>query len=87
MKKATVNPKNNDDKYFQYTAILALNRNEIGKNAERIIKIKSFIDKCNWKGTNYPSRKNDWKKYDKSLTIAINALYAKKKKQYTIYPV
>ena len=28
----------------------------------RIAKIKPFINKYNWKGTNVPSEKDDWKK-------------------------
>ena len=31
-KKASINPINNDDKYFQYAASFALNHKEIGKN-------------------------------------------------------
>ena len=27
------------------------------KNSERITKIKHFIGKCNWEGTNYSSKK------------------------------
>ena len=42
--------------------LVRLNYEEIGKNAERIAKIKLFISKCNWKGINCPSEKDDWKK-------------------------
>ena len=31
-KKATINPKNNDDKFFQYSLTLALNYQNIKKN-------------------------------------------------------
>ena len=37
-KKATINPKNEDDKCFQYAATVALNHEEI----KRISKMKSF---------------------------------------------
>ena len=43
-KKATTNPINRK-KYFQYAVILVLNYEEIGKHAERITKIKPFINK------------------------------------------
>ena len=43
-KKATINPKNDDDKYLQYAATVALNHQIIKKNPERITKIKPFID-------------------------------------------
>ena len=35
---------------------------ETGKDSERILKIKPFIDKHNWERMNYPSEKDDWKK-------------------------
>ena len=51
-----------DNKCFQYTVTVALDHEEIGKYPEKITKIKPFIDKYKWKGTNYPSEKDDWKK-------------------------
>ena len=35
-KKATINPKNNDDKCFQYALTVALNHEQIKNNPERI---------------------------------------------------
>ena len=43
-KKATVNPKNNDDKCFQYAAAFALNHEHIKSHPERISNIKPFIN-------------------------------------------
>ena len=37
------------------------------KNSERITKIKPFMDKYNWEGINYPSEKDDCKKFDKKM--------------------
>ena len=49
-------------------------------------KIKPFINKYNWEGINYPSEKDDWKKFEKSnVTIALNVLSAKKEKIYPAY--
>ena len=77
-KKPTTNPINKkDNKCFQYTVTVALNHEEIEKHSERIIKIKPFINKYNWKGITFPSEKYDWKKFEKNnLTIALNVLYA-----------
>ena len=45
-KKATINPINKkDNKCFEYAVTVTLNHKEIGKHAERITKIKSFINK------------------------------------------
>ena len=52
------------------------------KKCQRITKIKPLdkpIDKYNWEGINYPSEKDDWKKFEKNnLTITRNVLYVKK---------
>ena len=48
-KKSTKNPKNNDDKCFQYAVTLALNLDNIDNHPERISKIEPFIDQYNWK--------------------------------------
>ena len=86
-KKATTNPINEkDSNCFQYAVTIASNHKEIGKRSERITKIKSFINKYNRKGINFPSEKNDWKKFEKNnLTIALNVLYAKKVKIYPAF--
>ena len=39
-KKATINPKNMDDKCFQYVAIVAINYEEVKWNTERVSNIK-----------------------------------------------
>ena len=62
-KKATINPINEKDKKcFQYSVTLVLNYEKIGKHAERITKIKPFINRYKWEGINFPSEKDDWKK-------------------------
>ena len=74
-KKSTINPKNNDDKCFQYAVILALNLDKIKKDPQRVSKIKPFIEKCNWKDTNFPSTSKDWKKFECNNDVALNILY------------
>ena len=63
-KKATINPKNNDGKCFQYAIIVALNYEQIENHPERISKIKPFIDQYDWKEISFPSHKKDWKKFE-----------------------
>ena len=71
-KKSTINPKNNDDKCFQYAVTLALNLNRIDNHPERISKIKSFIDQYNWKDTDFLAMGKDWKKFESNNEIALN---------------
>ena len=46
-KHSTINPKNNDNKCFQYAITLALNLHKINNHPERISKIKPFIEEYN----------------------------------------
>ena len=73
---ATINPKNNDDKCFQYALTVALNYEQIKKDPERILKIKPFIDKCNRREMDFPSHSKDWKRFESNnKSIAVNILY------------
>ena len=62
--KATINPKNNDDKCFQYALTAALNHRNIKKDPQRISKIKPFIDQYNWKEIRFPSHQKDWERFE-----------------------
>ena len=44
IKKATIKPKNNGDKFFQYVVAVALNDEQSKSHPERIPNIKPFID-------------------------------------------
>ena len=61
-KKSTINPKNNDYKFFQYAVTLALNLDKIKKDPQRTSKIKPFIEQYHWKDIDFPSTSKDWKK-------------------------
>ena len=74
-KKSTINPKNNDDKCFQYAVTLALNLDKIKKDPQRISKVKPFIDQYNWKDIEFPSASKDWRKFKLNNKIALNILY------------
>ena len=60
-KKATINPKNNDNNCFQYALTAAVNYQNIEKNPQRILKIKSFISRYNWREIDFPSKQKDYK--------------------------
>ena len=55
-KQATINPRNNDDKCFQYAITVALNHEQIKSDPERISNI---IDRYDWKEINFPSNEKD----------------------------
>ena len=63
-----------------------LNHEEIGKNPERITKIKPFINKYKWEGINFPSDKDDWKRFWKNNEqLLLIFCMLKKKKIYSAY--
>ena len=74
-KKSTINPKNNDDKSFQYAVTLALNLDNIDNHPERISKIKPFINQYNWKDIDFPPTNKDRRKLELNNDIALNILY------------
>ena len=65
-KKATINPKNNDDNCFQYALTIALNYKQIKSHPERISKDKSLIDQHNWKEIDFLSHSKDCKKFEQN---------------------
>ena len=77
-KKATINPINKkDNKCFQYAATVVLNHEEIGKRAERITKVKPFVNKCKWERINFHQKKDDWEKFEKIVSIVVIPLEQK----------
>ena len=63
-KKATINPKNNDDNCSQYSLTISLNYQNIKKDPQRILKIKPFINQYDWKKIDFLSEQKDWKKFE-----------------------
>ena len=56
--------------------LLKLNYETIKKDPQRISKIKPFINQYDWKGINFPSHKEDWKKFESNnKSIALNILF------------
>ena len=59
---------------------------KIQAHSERITKMRSFINKYNWQGINFPSEKYDWKKFEKNNpTLVLKVFYAKKGNIYPAY--
>ena len=72
-KRTTINPKNKDNKCFQYSITVALNHQNIENHPEKVSNIKSFINKYNWKDIDFPTGIKDWKTFDRNnKTIALN---------------
>ena len=75
-KRATINPKNRDNKCFQYSTVVALNHQNIENHPERTPNIDIFIDQYNWEGIEFPARIKDWKRFEQNnKAIALNILF------------
>ena len=75
-RKATINPKNNDDNCFQYALTVASNYQNINKDPPKMSKIKPFTDHYNWKETDFPSHSKDCKTFEQNnKTIGLNILF------------
>ena len=84
-KRATINPKNKDKKFFQYSIVVSLNHQNIKNHPERISNIGIFIHQYNWEGIEFPAGIKGRKKFERNnKTIALNILFVphneKKKK-------
>ena len=76
IKKTTINPKNNDDKCFQYALTVALNYQNLKSNSERMPNLKPFINRYDWKEIDFTSHEKVWKKFESNnKTIALNILF------------
>ena len=79
-KKATINPRNEDGRCFQYGMTVTLDYGEFELLPERVSNIKPSINKYNRKGMNYPLKRDDWEWLEKNNSaIGINILYFKEK--------
>ena len=69
-KKATINPKNEKDKCFQWSIISGLNYNKIKeKELKKILKFKRV-------STDFSSHQRDWEEFEQNNTlIALNILF------------
>ena len=58
-KGAIINPKNSDIECFKWAVIAAMKWREIGKNPQRISKLRSYEDDFDWGGIKFPASTRD----------------------------
>ena len=76
-KGVTINPKNtNDNRCFQYAITASLKYQNIDHHPERISKLKPFINNYNWEDIEFPSRPENYEKFERNnKTIALNIFF------------
>ena len=62
-KRATINPKHDDDNCFQYAITVALNHQNIENRPERISDIKLFTNQYSWKDIDIKAHQKDRKEF------------------------
>ena len=81
MKKAVINPKNEDEECFRYAVIEALHNEEIGKDPQRVSKLKPFAERYNWRGLEFPVAFKEIGKFEKNNS-AVNVLFVSEKRVF-----
>ena len=61
---------------------VALNYGEIKSHSEIVLNVKPFTNKYNWKRTNYLSKIDDWKTYEKNNPTMLLIFCILKRKKY-----
>ena len=62
-KRAIINPKNKDNKFFQYSVTVALNHQNMENHPEIILNTEPFINQYSWKGIDFLAGINGWKNF------------------------
>ena len=66
----------NSSNCFQNALNDALDYQNIKRDPQRILKLKTYISKCNWKGIEFSAGPKEWKKIEQNnKTIALNILF------------
>ena len=81
-KKAIINPKNSDLECFKWAVIAAMRWEEIGRNPERITKLKRFENDFDWTGVGFPVSFRTIKKFESQNQILINVLAVEDRQIY-----
>ena len=81
-KKAIINPKNKDQECFKWAVIVASRWEEIGKNPERITKLKRYEGDFDWSGMEFPASAKNIKRFENRNQILINILAIEGRQNY-----
>ena len=81
-KGAIINPKNSDLECFKWAIIAAMRWEEIGRDPQRISKLKRFEPDFDWTGIGLPVSFRDIKKFESRNQISVNILAEENKQIY-----
>ena len=73
-KKVVINPKNDDLECVKWAVIAANRWEELGKNPERISKLRKFSGEYNWSDVEFPFAIKSIDKFERKNKISVNIL-------------
>ena len=82
LKKAIINPLNDDEECFKWAAITSENFNEISKNSQCISNLRKFADNDDWSGLKFPIAIKGINFFEMNNDISINVLSVENKDIY-----
>ena len=80
-KEAIINPKNLDMKCFKWAVIAALKWKEIGRDQQRVSKLRRYDD-LEWDGINFPVSTSDINRFEIRNQVSVNVLALDGKSPY-----
>ena len=81
-KKAIINPRNSDNQCFKWSVIAGTYFNEIGRDCQRVSKLRKYEKEFDWYGIDFPTSYKDIKRFESMNEITVNVLAVEDKKIY-----
>ena len=84
LKKACINPKNDDNQCFKWSILASLHYGQIQKDPQRISNLRKFEHLYNWDGLTFPVAISSIKLFEENNDISVNLLQIKNDNEMSI---
>ena len=81
-KKAIINPRNSDNQCFKWAVIAGVYNDEIGRDCQRVSKLRKYKKGFDWYGIDFPTSYKDIKRFECMNEITVNVLAVEDRKIY-----
>ena len=81
-KKAIINPRNSDNQCFKWAVIAGVCNYKIGRDCQRVSKLRKYEKEFNWNGIDFPTSYKDIKRFECMNKITVNVLAVEDRKIY-----
>ena len=83
-KKVIINPKNTDERCFEWSDTAGLHYMDIKSNPECISNLRKYVDNYDWSGLEFPLSIKGISKFEKQNDVIVNVLCVEGKKMYIL---